>query len=597
MIRLSKLHIEYDRLLLKDETINIYPSSVTLIRGRSGTGKSTLLYRIGLISEDKSYEYYVDDFPVHNQDDVYKSSFRKSNIGYVLQDSLLFEHYNVLENLKHACLLNNIEKNSEELRELLIALKLDISFEQKVSQLSGGERQRLAVACSLVKKPKVLILDEPTSALDADNEKLFFETIYSLAKKYKLYIVITSHSNMAINYADHIYEIKNYNLVEMKTYENKILFIGNENKILNNNFYSYYSKHFRKSYKLISKLIMFLQITSIVFIAFAFQYIETKINDNKNLLDNMSSNQIYVSNNGNYIDDAIFPLHEIDDEKLTTISEIVSIYPTYSYSIFIDKMYYLVPIYDENNFKKDCVNIFSEYMDNNSIYMELSTYSDLSKLLLTEKQIDINGTIYNINGLLQQSYESPYVNSSANYIYVNYRIIDEFAKNNNLKPVGYTIFTSSLVDLKEVTNKAEALGYYVNDSFQKGDLLKEVQENLEKTRFYIIVIIIIISTILLSVVFNYYIKQRKKEFALLKVNGLSEKEILKIIVNELIWFNLYGFLVPSMIILGLIYIFTNYISIGMVTIFGVTFMFQTALVYLINRYHISKISTEKLLRN
>ena len=102
MLKLKNIHIEYDKVIIEDGEMFIFPSSLTLLKGRSGTGKSTLLYRIGLISQMKNYDYYIDDLYINDLDDNEIALIRKNHIGYVLQDSLLFDHYDVFGNLQHA---------------------------------------------------------------------------------------------------------------------------------------------------------------------------------------------------------------------------------------------------------------------------------------------------------------------------------------------------------------------------------------------------------------------------------------------------------------------------------------------------------------
>lgn len=177
MLRLENVHIEYDQTLLENENMSIYPSTLTLIKGRSGTGKSTLLYRIGLIHSIIDYDYYINNKNIRNYKENQIASIRKNQMAFVLQDSLIFEHYNVLENLKHAYMINEVKKSEEELLDLLHEVKLDIAFNQRVNQISGGEKQRLAIACALCKDPQILILDEPTSALDEENERIIFSLL------------------------------------------------------------------------------------------------------------------------------------------------------------------------------------------------------------------------------------------------------------------------------------------------------------------------------------------------------------------------------------------------------------------------------------
>ena len=96
MIEIKDIEIVYDDYIILNKTdIDIPEHAITLIRGVSGSGKTSLLYRIGLISEDDHFYYNIyEDI----QDDDKKSILRREYISFVLQDNSLFEQYDVLGN-------------------------------------------------------------------------------------------------------------------------------------------------------------------------------------------------------------------------------------------------------------------------------------------------------------------------------------------------------------------------------------------------------------------------------------------------------------------------------------------------------------------
>lgn len=596
MLKLENIHIEYDKTILENEEMKIFPSSLTLLKGRSGTGKSTLLYRIGLIAEIRNYDYYMDGLYINDLDDHQISLIRKNDIGFVLQDSLLFDHYNVLDNLMHICKLNNTIKTQEELKNILKEVKLDILLTQKISELSGGEKQRLAIACALLKEPKILILDEPTSALDIENEKIIFQILQNLAQEHHIYVIVASHSYMGEDYADHVYEIIDGKLIEIKKYENNECMIYKEKSKLTPEFYKYYAKHFRISYRLMNTLLKLVLLISVLLMMICYQFVENKIAENQSSLDKMSFNQLYVSTNDAYLDTANNNDQSIENQ-LEDISEIEAIYPTYEYKLNFDEEYYLLPLYEENDFTEDYIKTYTHTHENTNIVMSVSIYSRLTLYLDNEKQITLNNQTYNIIGLLRQNYISPYLRNHNNFIYVDYKVIEEIARENHLKPCGYTIFTSDLKSLEKVNKELREQGLSVNNTFQKGNILKDIQDNLEKTRIMIMGIIIILSTGLLIVLFNHYVNQRNKEFALLKVNGLGQQDILKIIINELIDLNIYGYFIPSIIFIIITYLLSMKVSFNMYLLIYSTMIIQMIISYLINKFFISKIFPERIFRD
>ena len=205
MITLKKLKIEYDRLLLNDTNLIFYRGQVSLISGKSGIGKTSLLYRIGLASTHLDYEMEIDDIQVHTLSEKQISDIRRYQIGFVLQEKDILEHLDVFGNLSYYALMVGKSLTEHEAKSLLEQVSLHVPFTQDVMTLSLGERQRLAIACSLVKDPDIMIMDEPTASLDQQNEDLIFQILTNLAHDQNKYVIIASHSLKAMEVADWIY--------------------------------------------------------------------------------------------------------------------------------------------------------------------------------------------------------------------------------------------------------------------------------------------------------------------------------------------------------------------------------------------------------
>jgi len=198
MLKLENISIHYNNTFLLSAELHIPINKITLIRGINGSGKTSLLYRAGLISNDKSYKYLVDDFDLITAEEKEKSAFRQKHLSFVFQDNPLFEQYDLLGNLKIHAQFNNKDYSEEEKRNILKKVKLDIPLNMSIEKLSGGERQRLAIACCLCKDTDIIILDEPTSFLDEENELLIFSLLKDLSNSEKKTIILSSHSKNAI---------------------------------------------------------------------------------------------------------------------------------------------------------------------------------------------------------------------------------------------------------------------------------------------------------------------------------------------------------------------------------------------------------------
>lgn len=222
MIHISHLTVEYDKKIFDNQSINFYPKQVSLIMGESGVGKTSLLYRIGLLSHI-DYEMEINGLKIHEMNDKELSDIRRYHIGFVLQEKDIIENFNVYENI---CFYGNMvgrQIDEKQAKELLEFVSLDIPFQQDVMTLSLGERQRLAIACVLAKNPDIFIFDEPTSSLDSYNQDIIFNIIQKLAHQYHKYVIISSHSPKAIEYADWIYHLENQHIeIQRKSQEEKI---------------------------------------------------------------------------------------------------------------------------------------------------------------------------------------------------------------------------------------------------------------------------------------------------------------------------------------------------------------------------------------
>jgi ABC-type polar amino acid transport system ATPase subunit len=165
--------------ILTDICLAIPKEGSTLLLGKSGSGKTSLLRCITQIEEGYEGSIFFDGV------DLKKMTPRERShlIGFVPQSFALFPHLNVIDN----CLLakNLLFKESQELSEKKVKEILDsldiLSLAQSYPhELSGGQQQRVAIARALALGPSYLLFDEPTSALDPINTELLIQIIFKL---------------------------------------------------------------------------------------------------------------------------------------------------------------------------------------------------------------------------------------------------------------------------------------------------------------------------------------------------------------------------------------------------------------------------------
>lgn len=195
---------------LKNINIDFFSNNLYIIKGHSGSGKSTLLNIIGLIDKYDSGKYKLLGEEVNNLSDSELCDLRAKKIGFVFQNFNLKPTLKAFENVMLPMILNkSIKKDLRKAHSLelleLVGLKDRINHFPK--ELSGGEQQRVAIARALANDPDIILADEPTGNLDLETEQVIFKIFRDIADKGKCVIIIT-HSNDMLKFADKIYKIK-----------------------------------------------------------------------------------------------------------------------------------------------------------------------------------------------------------------------------------------------------------------------------------------------------------------------------------------------------------------------------------------------------
>lgn len=201
-----------------------FKKGVLGIIGESGSGKSMLLKCLsGIETINKGY-IELDDKILYDSEKVIDTKIQNRNIGFVFQNYAIFPHLNVYENIEYG--IKNINNNERKIKidSIIKKMKL-VGFEKHYSnQLSGGQLQRVALARTLVKEPKLLLLDEPFSALDSHiKERLENELLKLIKENFDgLVIIVTHNIEEAYKLCDYIAVMNNGRLMQLDTKERLI---------------------------------------------------------------------------------------------------------------------------------------------------------------------------------------------------------------------------------------------------------------------------------------------------------------------------------------------------------------------------------------
>ena len=219
MLTVKSLTIAYDkRTIFENVNVEFKRGTITVIQGKSGSGKSSFLNVLGLMQTASNYEYTFDNTVVSKFNDTERANFRLHNIGFVFQQSNLIQELTAKENLIVPMSItdqgNSIYDKADELIKYVGLEEVKNSYP---GSLSGGEEQRLAIARAIANDADIILADEPTASLDADNSRIVLELFSKLAHELNKIVILVSHSEFVPKYADVICEIKDKNLVVTKS--------------------------------------------------------------------------------------------------------------------------------------------------------------------------------------------------------------------------------------------------------------------------------------------------------------------------------------------------------------------------------------------
>ncbi len=183
-------------VLVRDVTLSIGRGEFIAITGPSGSGKSSLLYLLGLLDRPSEGRIALEGREMETLSDPELAAVRLARLGFVFQFHFLLPEFTALENvlipIRRLGRLSRAEGEARALR-LLAGLGLADAARKLPEQLSGGMRQRVAIARALANAPLLLLADEPTGNLDTKNAAAVFDIFERLAREEGRSVVVVTH--------------------------------------------------------------------------------------------------------------------------------------------------------------------------------------------------------------------------------------------------------------------------------------------------------------------------------------------------------------------------------------------------------------------
>jgi lipoprotein-releasing system ATP-binding protein len=182
--------------LVQDIDLSIDQGEFVAITGPSGSGKSSLLYLLGLLDMPSAGAVYLEGRDTSTLSGGELARLRLEKLGFVFQFHFLLPEFTVQENVMIP-MRKLGEHSDEEIRsrsaELLADLGMGPELNKKPEQLSGGQRQRVAIARALANDPLIVLADEPTGNLDTRNGKIVFDIFRRLAEENGQAVITVTH--------------------------------------------------------------------------------------------------------------------------------------------------------------------------------------------------------------------------------------------------------------------------------------------------------------------------------------------------------------------------------------------------------------------
>ena len=236
-IEFEGVNFKYDdKLVLKNINLDIKAGSTVAIMGATGAGKSSLINLIGRYYDTCKGSIKIDGIDIKE----YNLEFLRKNMAIVPQETFLFSE-TILNNIK----FSNENASFEEIKEaskLACANEfikgLELGYNTEIGErgigLSGGQKQRIAIARSLVRKAKILILDDSTSALDMETEHELLKNLSN--RKHESTTFIIAHRISAVKNADLIIYLEDGQIKESGTHDELLKKKGRYYDIYNDQF-------------------------------------------------------------------------------------------------------------------------------------------------------------------------------------------------------------------------------------------------------------------------------------------------------------------------------------------------------------------------
>jgi len=183
-----------NRTILKNISLEIPQGKITCLLGNSGSGKTTILRLIAGLEKPREGEIVIDNRLVTKDEKIIIPPSQRA-IGFIFQDLALWSHMSIYENIAFGLKVKKSQNIEQKVVEILEFFGIEQYKNSYPNQISGGQQQLVAIARSLVLKPKILLMDEPLANLDIHLKAKMREQIKALRDSFDITIIYVTHDH------------------------------------------------------------------------------------------------------------------------------------------------------------------------------------------------------------------------------------------------------------------------------------------------------------------------------------------------------------------------------------------------------------------
>lgn len=596
MLRLENVSKSFDRVIFDKLNISFPNKGFVLIMGESGSGKSTLLNLIlGLENCDEGNVIYNETI-LKKKDFI---NFRKNEISCIFQDYGLIDYYTIKQNLLLPLISIKNKITDEDLKRVLLEVGIDKKLNTLCKYLSGGEAQKVAIARSMLLDKNIYLCDEPTGSLDKDNGEKVLSILKQISKD-KLVICVSHNEEYQSKYADYTFSLSSKKWIGYSPSSNTTSIINHyENKNvslltrLKLSFLSLKRRVVRSIVSLISCSLIFfillvslslsssgitslndcftnylnynmLQVSSLYQSSTSGDFsinkvIRPDINVLKNNikdydcsltynLNDLFSNATFKKNNKEFVVNFV-PFNYLFDTKYSIYLDVMN-KMTYQ-EVFVNKQaYQLIKNTVTMNIKKSIKTTqgyTSKSLDNIDISINLKAIK-----VIDEFDFLSTPTIY-YNYYSYQKYLSNIVlNNASSLLGRKVTVFDRYStlSNNqeNISSYSYLLWANES-DVLKIYTYLISLGYDVfsNAIENRNSILDIVEISKNVINIFLLICSIIVFCLMNLIIYSLII-DRTREIVLLKINGINNKQVNKIICLDTVLICIISSLLVNIII-------------------------------------------------